>query len=416
MNDRKDLGTASENNNLDDKPLEANLKSEGEAVVSSEAVETTPKEDEIADYPHGTRLVIITIALCLSVLCFSLDNTIIATAIPRITDEFHALDDVGCVTAFFIGFYFQSPGRTSKPKFGWRAQLNQFDAFGTLLFVPSIVCLLLALQFGGSKYYWANAKVIALFVLFGVLFVGFVLVQLWKGENATVHPRIFKVRNVWGSVVFNITLGASFFVVVYFIPIWFQAIKGASPIKSGVMNIPIVLAVIICTFISWGGITASGYYGPFLLFPSVVSSVGVGLLTTFHVDSGHASWIGYQVLYGMGIGAGMQVCFVVVQVAVPPVDIPVAMALVVFAQTLGGAIFVSVSDTIFSNLLVQNLADAVPGLSPYIVSSTGATALKNVITPQYLPGVLVAYNHTITQTWYAAVALAAVSIIGGCGC
>jgi hypothetical protein len=196
------------------------------------------------------------------------------------------------------------------------------------------------------------------------------------------------------------------------IPIWFQAIKGASPIKSGVMNIPMVLAVIICNFISGGGITASGYYGPFLLFSSVVSSVGVGLLTTFHVDSGHAAWIGYQVLYGMGIGAGMQVCFVVVQVAVPPVDIPVAMALVVFAQTLGGAIFVSVSDTIFSNLLVQNLADAVPGLSPSIVSSTGATALKNVIAPQYLPGVLVAYNHAITQTWYAAVALAAVSIIG----
>lgn len=61
MNDRKDLGTASEKYNLDDKPLEANLKSEGEAVVSSEAVETTPKEDEIADYPHGTRLVIITV-------------------------------------------------------------------------------------------------------------------------------------------------------------------------------------------------------------------------------------------------------------------------------------------------------------------------------------------------------------------
>ncbi|KAF4626634.1 hypothetical protein G7Y89_g11526 [Cudoniella acicularis] len=51
-------------------------------------------------------------------------------------------------------------------------------------------------------------------------------------------------------------------------------------------------------------------------------------------------------------------------------------------------------------------------LSPSIVSSTGATALKNVIAPQYLPGVLVAYNHAITQTWYAAVALAAVSIIG----
>jgi MFS family permease len=124
---------------------------------------------------------------------------------------------IGGVTVFFIVFFYQSPGRTIKPEAGWKAQLNQFDVLGTILFVPSIVCLLLALQLGGAKYPWDNARVIALFILFGVLFVGFVVVQIWKGDNATVPPRIFKVRNVWGSVVFNITLGASFFVVVYFV-------------------------------------------------------------------------------------------------------------------------------------------------------------------------------------------------------
>lgn len=61
MNDRKHLGAASEKTSLDEKPLEADLTSEGEAVVSSEAVETTPKEDESADYPHGPRLAIITV-------------------------------------------------------------------------------------------------------------------------------------------------------------------------------------------------------------------------------------------------------------------------------------------------------------------------------------------------------------------
>lgn len=173
-----------------------------------------------------------------------------------------------------------------------------------------------------------------------------------------------------------------------------------------------VIAVIVFTFVSGGGITASGYYGPFLLFSAVASSIGVGLLTTFQVDTAHPVWIGYQVLYGMGIGAGMQVSFVVVQAALPPADIPVAMALVVFAQTLGGAIFVSVSNNVFSNLLIKNLMEVVPDVTPSIVSSTGATDLKNVIEPQFLSGVLVAYNHTITQTWHTAVALAAVSTIG----
>ena len=47
------------------------------------------------NYPKSTQLVLITIALCLAVFCMALDNTIISTAIPRITDEFKAIDDVG---------------------------------------------------------------------------------------------------------------------------------------------------------------------------------------------------------------------------------------------------------------------------------------------------------------------------------
>ncbi|KAK4996342.1 hypothetical protein LTR28_000224, partial [Elasticomyces elasticus] len=52
-------------------------------------------EEEQQEYPASFKLAMITIALCLSVFCMALDNTIIATAIPRITDEFKALNDVG---------------------------------------------------------------------------------------------------------------------------------------------------------------------------------------------------------------------------------------------------------------------------------------------------------------------------------
>lgn len=34
-------------------------------------------------------------ALCLAVLCQALDNTILATAIPKITDDFNSLADIG---------------------------------------------------------------------------------------------------------------------------------------------------------------------------------------------------------------------------------------------------------------------------------------------------------------------------------
>lgn len=344
----------------------------------------------------------------------------------------------GAVTAGFIFVFFQSPKVIRERATNWVALLQQFDILGTIVFIPSVICILLALQWGGSTYAWSNGRIIALFVIFGVLMACFVLIQAWQQENATVPPRIFKNRSVWGGGIFTFCLGASFFAIVYFVcfasrnpcfplrllflpsrandasklPIWFQAIKGVSAVKSGIMNIPLLLSLVIFTIISGGGITNLGYYGPFMLFSTVLSTIGAGMLTTFEVTTSHPAWIGYQVLYGAGLGSGLQIAWVIVQASLPAADIPIATAMMQFAQTLGGSIFVSVAQNIFSNLLIQDLAKAAPSVPPSVVTSTGATDLKNVVDDALLPGVLVAYNAALTRTWFVSVAMAAVSIIG----
>ena len=178
------------------------------------------------------------------------------------------------------------------------------------------------------------------------------------------------------------------------------------------MNLPLIISLVIFTGISGGGITNLGYYGPFLLLSTVLASIGAGLLTTFQVTTAHPAWIGFQVLYGAGIGSGMQVAFVIVQAALPAADIPIATALMMFSQLFGGTLFTSVAQNVFSNLLTQDLMRAAPNVPPSIVVSTGATDLKNVIDKAYLPGVLIAYNHALTRTWFVSVAMAAISIVG----
>jgi len=119
---------------------------------------------------------------------------------------------IGAITIVVIGFFFKSPKRKSQSETTWKRKLESMDPIGTAVFLPAIVCVLLALQWGGTKYAWSNPRIIALFVLSGVLISIFIGIQFWKGENATIPPRIIKQRTMAASAWFAACLGAAFFI------------------------------------------------------------------------------------------------------------------------------------------------------------------------------------------------------------
>ncbi|KAI4123198.1 MAG: hypothetical protein LQ338_005379 [Usnochroma carphineum] len=293
----------------------------------------------------------------------------------------------------------------------WKEKATRMDPVGTFFFLPCIICLLLALQWGGVTYTWSNARVIALLVLAGVLFVAFVLVQRWKGDNATVPGRVFVNRSIIAGSWFSFCNGAAMQTCLYFLPIWFQAIKHASALKSGIMSLPLVLGLVIMG-ISAGILTKKvGYYTPWMILSSSLTPIGTGLITTFTPHTGHSAWIGYQALFGMGFGLGTQQPSVAAQTILPRKDVSIGAALMMFSQTLGGAVFISVGNNIFNTRLGHNLAK-IPGIDVGSVAATGATDLRNMVPASLLPLVLVAYNDALRATFYLATALTCCTIFG----
>ena len=291
----------------------------------------------------------------------------------------------------------------------WKEKANRMDPVGTVFFLPCIICLLLALQWGGVTYSWSNARIIVLLVLAGVLFVVFLLVQSWKGDNATVPGHILVNRSIIAGFWFSFCNGAAMQTLFYFLPIWFQAIKHASAVKSGIMTLPLVLGLAIMG-ISAGILTKKiGYYTPWMILSSVLTPIGAGLVTTFTPHTGHSAWIGYQTLFGMGIGLGMQQPSVAAQTTLPRKDVSIGAALMMFSQTLGGAVFVSVGNNIFDTRFAHNLVK-IPGIDVGSVATTGATDLRNMVPASLLPQVLVAYNDALRATFYLITALTCCTI------
>jgi hypothetical protein len=106
-------------------------------------------------------------------------------------------------------------------------KLEEIDFLGAFFLIPypissyssddrSIICLLIALQWGGTVYPWNDSKIIGLFVGFGLMIIIFAIIQFKKGDKGTIPISILKQRTVASAVIFSFFMAASFFTLIYY--------------------------------------------------------------------------------------------------------------------------------------------------------------------------------------------------------
>ena len=163
----------------------------------------------------------------------------------------------------------------------------------------------------------------------------------------------------------------------------------------------------------FGGITTQkiGYYTPFAIVGSFIMSVAAGLLTTLQVDTGEGKWIGYQALYGFGMGLCFQAPNLAAQTVLPTKDVPVGSSLMFFSQLLGAAVIVSVGENVLDNQLVQRLS-GVPGFNSSLITSGGATSLLSSLPANLRETVLTAYNESLRKVFQIGLIVSCLTILG----
>lgn len=302
---------------------------------------------------------------------------------------------LGVITVAAVCFLLHLPPKENRMT--WKETIRNLDPLGFLLFMPSIVCLLLALEWGSTRQRWNDPDIIALLVIFGVLFLGFVGWQYaTRHTTATVPTRIATQRSVACGCISQFGVGGTMLTCALYIPLWFQAIKGDDAMQSGIRTIPLVLAVVVGAITTGGAVQKIGYYTPFMIAGGILLSVGAGLLTTWNTRSTSGAWIGYQALVGLGVGFTMQHPNLAVQIALPKKDVPTGTALLSLFQTLGGALFASVGQSVFLKHFLARLKN-IAGIHLQSILEAGATELKSKVSPKSLPRVIAAYNFALTQ-------------------
>ncbi|KAJ7615194.1 hypothetical protein DFH06DRAFT_1013362, partial [Mycena polygramma] len=126
---------------------------------------------------------------------------------------------------------------------------------------------------------------------------------------------------------------------------------------------------------------------------------GLMIISTFEANTGHAHWIGYQIIFGLGAGSGSQEPVIAAQTVLSQEDIPTGTSIMIIAQVLGGAVFASVGQNVFTIKLKDQLAGSVPSLDPAIVLKVGATSLRDAID-----------SAALVSAFYVAVATACLSL------
>ncbi|KAH0439641.1 hypothetical protein CcaCcLH18_02751 [Colletotrichum camelliae] len=294
--------------------------------------------------------------------------------------------------------------------------LHRFlDLIGFALFAPSVIMLLLALQYGGNQFPWKSSQVIGLFCGAGLNAVVWAFWNRHKGDEGLIPTSMVKRRIVAISSLNYGLFMAVVFGGVFYLPIYFQAIKEKSAMLSGVYLMPNILPQILTTILTGVLVPKVGRIPPFALFAAATTAIGSGLYGTFQPNTSTGNWIGYQILAGVGQGFGFQMPLIAIQNDTKPEHLAEATSLLVWAQYVGPTIFIVAYNTLFTSSLRSEIPKHAPNADVEAIVAAGATEFRKLVSAEDLPSVLVAYSNAINHVFFLVAAVGVLAFLAAFG-
>lgn len=235
------------------------------------------------------------------------------------------------------------------PKTGLRDGIKVIDWFGSLSILGLTLMLLLGLDFGGAAFPWNSPQVICLLVFGSLMSVFFVYSEKCLAKYPLMVLDIFKERSNIACVALGFFHGFISTAMEYYAPLYFQSVMGASPLRSGVLILPLIVAQSFVAILAGIIIHRTGRYLEIIRLGPIIMTVGIGLYVCLSATSSTGEIVGFQILAGIGSGVLYEPPLLALQAFVPQNNVATASSSLGFVRSLASAMSVVIGGVIFQN-------------------------------------------------------------------
>ena len=269
------------------------------------------------------------------------------------------------------------------PRNTFLQKLAKIDWLGSVIFIASTTGFLIPLSWGGVSYPWNSWRT---YVPLSVSSLGLVILYMYEeyvAVNPIIRTRIFKNRNAAAAYISVVIHGMVVVGSLYYLPLYYEAVQGLSPIVSGVALFPETFTVAPGAFIVGTLISRTGRYRWAVWSGWAITTLGLGLLFLLDVHTSTVEWIFLNLVVGVGLGFNYSALGVTLQAATSEEDMSSAVAMFTFFRLMGQALGVVIGGVTFQDEIRTKLL-AIPSLAPMAdqYANDGAALAQQIKTIQ----------------------------------
>ncbi|CAL2074083.1 MULTISPECIES: MDR family MFS transporter [Streptomyces] len=279
------------------------------------------------------------------------------------------------------------------------------DYLGVALLTIGITSIVLVTTWGGSEYAWSSARIMELIAIGVVALAGFVFWQT-KAADPVLPLHIFRSRNFTLMSVIGFITGFVMFGATLFLPLYQQAVQGASATNSGLLLLPMLGAMLVTSMVAGRVTTNTGRYKVFPIVGGVLMVAGLYLLSLMDTGTSRFTSGVYMAVLGLGMGCLMQITMLVAQNSVEMKDMGVASSSTTLFRTLGSSFGVAIMGALFNNKVKDVMTERAGALGKGITEQSAQLDAKSLA--KLPPLAREAYQHAVSAGTHSAFLLGAV--------